>query len=47
MTSLCIASFSFLSLSFVRFRQPRRSAPQEGDNVTTARDLGPGDDHSI
>jgi hypothetical protein len=38
---------SFLSLSLVRFMQPRRSAPNEGDNVTAARDPGPGNGHSI
>ena len=38
-------SFPFLSL--VRYMQPRRSAPREGDTVTAARDLGPGNGHSI
>ena len=33
-------SFAFLSISLVRFMQPRRSAPEEGDNVTAARDPG-------
>jgi len=44
-----IVSF-FVSLSFsslVRFMQPRRSAPKERDNVTAARDPGPGNGHSI
>jgi len=38
-------SFPFLSL--VRYMQPRRSAPREGDTVTAARDPGPGNGHSI
>ena len=37
--------FSFLSL--VRYMQPRRSAPREGDTVKAARDPGPGNGHSI
>jgi len=32
--------FSFLSISLVRFVQPRRSAPKEGDKVTATRDCG-------
>jgi hypothetical protein len=39
--------FSFLSFSLVRFMQPRRSAPKEGDNVTATRDPGPGNGLSI
>ena len=31
---------SFLSFSLVRFMQPRRSAPKEGDNVTATCDCG-------
>jgi hypothetical protein len=30
--------FPFLFFSLIRFMQPRRSAPKEGDNVTAARD---------
>jgi len=37
----------FLSFSLVRYMQPRRSAPKEGDNVMATRDLGPGNGHSI
>ena len=37
----------FLSFSLVRYMQPRRSAPKEGDNVMAARDPGPGNGHSI
>jgi len=36
----CFLSFPFLSFSLVRVLQPRRSAPQERDNVTAARDCG-------
>jgi hypothetical protein len=38
-------SFPFLSL--VRYMQPRRSVPGEGDTVTAARDPGPDNGHSI
>jgi hypothetical protein len=38
---------SFLSISLVWFTQPRRSAPEEGDNVMLAGDPGPGNGHSI
>jgi len=31
---------SCLSFALVRFMQPRRSAPQEGDNVTVTHDCG-------
>jgi len=34
--------FPFLSFSLVRFMQPRRSAPKEGDNVMATRDCGRG-----
>ena len=37
----------FLSFSLVRYMQPRRSVPKEGDNVMAARDPGPGNSHSI
>jgi len=40
-------SFAFLSFSLVRYMDPRRSAPKEGDNVTAAPDPGPGNGHSI
>jgi len=39
--------FPFLSFSLVQFMQPRRSAPEERENVTAARDPGPGNGHSI
>ena len=44
---LMLPFLSFLSFSLGRFMQPRRSAPKEGDNVTAARDPGPGNGHSI
>jgi len=44
---IAIAFFPFLSISFIRFMQPWRSAPKEGDNVTAARDPGPGNRDSI
>jgi len=36
----CIILFRLLFFSLVRFMQPRRSAPKEGDNVTATRDCG-------
>jgi hypothetical protein len=37
----------FLSFTVVRFMQPRRSAPKEGNNLMAEHDLGPGNGHSI
>ena len=34
------AFLPFLSFSLVRFMQPRRSAPKDGDNVMATRDCG-------
>jgi len=36
-----------VSFSLQRYMQPRRSAPKEGDNVTTVHDPGTGNSHSI
>jgi len=44
---IMLPSLSFPFLSLVRFMQPRRSAPKEGDNVMATRDPGPGNGHSI
>jgi len=37
---MIVQCFPFLSFSLIQFMQPRRSAPEEGDNVTAARDPG-------
>jgi len=37
---MIVQCFPFLSFSLIRFMQPRRSAPKEGDNVTAARNPG-------
>jgi len=44
---LYIASFPFHFFSLVQFIQPRRSAPEEGDNVMVACDLELGNGHSV
>jgi len=44
---MCYASLHSLSISLVRFMQPRWSAPNEGNNVMVAHDPEWGNGHSI